>query len=51
MTLYDLSIPYRDGSTDHTSHYTPGGGKPVNKIKRYAVPMIIKNSESNKVLQ
>ena len=51
MTFYDLSIPYRDYTTDHTSPYTPGGREPVDKIKRYAMPMIIKNSESNKVLE
>ena len=49
MTFYDLSIPYRDEKNDHTSHFTPGKGELKNKIKRYTMPMVIKNTESNKV--
>ena len=51
MRLYDLSIPYRDEKDDQSSHFPPGGGDFRNKIKRYAMPMVIKNAESNKVIK
>ena len=49
MTFYDLSIPYLDDQIDHSSHFSNGGRQTTNRKKRYAMPMVIKNTESNKV--
>ena len=44
MTFYDLSIPYVEDQD------VGGGGRGSNeKFKRYVMPMIIKNDESNEV--
>ena len=53
MTFYDLSIPfYDDDNDDKNGHFSSNGGRlgeSVNRIKRYAMPMIIKNIPDNKV--
>ena len=55
MTFYDLSIPFYDdkNENDKNGHqFQLNGGhsaESVNKIKRYAMPMIIKNIPDNKV--
>ena len=53
MTFYDLSIPFYDnqGNDKNNGFSSSNGrqGESLKKIKRYAMPMIIKNSDSNKV--
>lgn len=53
MAFYDLSIPFYDGqNNDKNLHFSSNNGHhgdSLHKIKRYAMPMIIKNSDSNKV--
>ena len=53
MTFYDLSIPFYDDKNDDKNHQFSSNngrhGESGNKIKRYAMPIIIKNTDSNKV--
>ena len=53
MTFYDLSIPFYDNKNDDKNHQFSSNngryGESGNKIKRYAMPIIIKNTDSNKV--
>ena len=51
MTFYDLSIPFYDDKNDDKNHQFSSnhGHGSANKIKRYAMPIIIKNTDSNKV--
>ena len=49
VTFYDLSIPYRDKNTDHSSHFSNGDRQTSSRIKRYAMPMVIENTKSNEV--
>ena len=48
MTFYDLSIPNHEDRNDNTD-FSQSGGRLKNKLKRYAMPMVIKNTERNKV--
>ena len=50
MTFYDLSIPNHEDQNENTDFSQSGGGM-RNKIKRYAMPMVIKNKDRNKVRQ
>ena len=51
MAFYDLSIPnYEDPTDQHFSQHDAGDVEASSSyVKRYMMPMVIKNNPSNKV--